>query len=86
MVEFIDGDQAIVKRFYAVGIDREAKGCVCANKHLVATFKKRAESSYLATVVVTGQSAQNPNCDSGSSLKLAPIDFSGTTMIACLIP
>lgn len=57
MVEFIDGDQAIVKRFYAVGIDREAKGCVCANKHLVATFKKRAESSYLATVVVTGRVA-----------------------------
>lgn len=57
MVEFIDGDQAIVKRFYAIGIDREAKGCVCANKHLVATFKKRAKRSYLAPVVVTGRVA-----------------------------
>lgn len=34
----------------------------------------------------TCQSAQNPNCDSGSSLKLAPMDFSGTTIMACLIP
>ena len=60
MVKFIDGDQAIVKRLYTVGIDREAKGCVCTNKHLVATFKKRAERFYLAAVVVTGGVAQIP--------------------------
>ena len=34
----------------------------------------------------TVQSAQKPNLVSGSSLKLAPMDFSGTTMIACLSP
>ena len=27
-----------------------------------------------------------PYFDSGSSLKLAPMDFSGTTMMACLMP
>ena len=32
----------------------------------------------------TFQSAQKPNWLSGSSWKLAPIDFSGTTMMACL--
>jgi hypothetical protein len=34
----------------------------------------------------TVQSAQKPNLLSGSSLKLDPIDFSGTTTIACLSP
>ena len=34
----------------------------------------------------TVQSAQKPYLVSGSSWKLAPIDFSGTTMIACLRP
>src|SRR5690606_29714435 len=33
----------------------------------------------------TCQSAQKPNLLSGSSLKLAPMDFSGTTIIACLM-
>src|SRR5690606_41196012 len=34
----------------------------------------------------TCQSAQKPYFDSGSLLKLAPMDFSGTTMMACFKP
>ncbi len=34
----------------------------------------------------TFQSAQKPNFDNGSSAKLEPMDFSGTTMIACRRP
>ena len=34
----------------------------------------------------TFQSAEKPNLLSGSSLKLAPMDFSGTTTMACLRP
>src|SRR5699024_5890669 len=56
-VAFSDCDQAVGDGLDARAIDREAKGCVGANKHLVATFKKRAKRSYLAPVVVTGRVA-----------------------------
>ena len=60
--------------------------------------EKRTNGFHLAAVVAglvrcrgstsasTCQSAQKPYCDSGSSLKLAPMDRSGTTMIACFRP
>src|SRR5690606_30879254 len=34
----------------------------------------------------TVQSAQKPDLDKASSWKLEPMDFSGTTMMACLSP
>ena len=49
---------------------------------LWSQFEFKCESRFQRAS--TFQSAQKPNSLSGSSLKLAPMDFSGTTIMACL--
>jgi hypothetical protein len=68
-----------------------------ADQHLVVALEERAQRLHLAAVVVARRVAQVPlrldlpvgpeaELDSGSSWKLAPMDFSGTTMMACFKP
>ena len=91
-MELVDGDQSVVEGLDAELLDGETEGGVGADQHLVVAVEEGADGIDLAAVgagrvaqVPAGgdvQSAQKPNVESGSSLKLAPIDRSGTTMIA----
>ena len=97
VVELVHRDQPVVERLDAELVHGEAEGRVGADQHLVVAFEERADRVDLAAIVRAGriaevpfrldvQSAQKPNLVSGSSWKLAPMVFSGTTMIACLSP
>ena len=98
VVELVHGDQAVVEGFDAELLHREAERGVRADQHLVVAFQELLHRVHLAAVVAAGrvaqipssappvQSAQKPDWLSGSSWKLAPMDRSGTTMIACLRP
>jgi hypothetical protein len=80
-------------------IDGEAEGGMGADQHLVVAARKRPSALTLPPLsVVAGRVAQvpfrrhmpvSPEAELGlsaSSLKLAPMDFSGTTMMACFSP
>jgi hypothetical protein len=57
MVEFIDGNQAVVEPLYAVFIDGEAKSRVRADQNFVRALKKSAESLNFAAILSAGSVA-----------------------------
>ena len=97
-MELVHRDQPVVERLDPELIDGEAERRVRADQHLVAALKERADRVDLAAVVarrarcrdsISARRASRPRsrtCVSGSSWKLAPMAFSGTTMIACFSP
>ena len=97
VVELVHRDQTIVERLHPEPVDGEAEGGVSADQNLVGAVQERADRIDLAAVVRAGRVAKipsrlympvRPEAELGqrSSWKLAPIVFSGTTMIACFSP
>jgi len=97
MVELVHRDQPVVERFDPELVDREAERRMGADQHLVVAFQEDAERIDLPAIVVAWRIAEvPPRLDvpvspetmlaQRSSWKLEPMDFSGTTMMACLTP
>ena len=97
VVKLVHGDQPIVERLDAELVHGEAESRMGADQHLVVAFEECADRIDLAAVSrparcrdsISAERSSRPKSRyllSGSSLKLAPIAFSGTTMIACLSP
>src|SRR3546814_3038391 len=51
MVKLVHRDQAVVERLNAEALHREAEGGMGADKHLVITFKERADAVDIAAII-----------------------------------
>jgi hypothetical protein len=97
VVELVHRDQPVVESLHAEPLHRETEGGVGADQHLVVAVKETANAELTLPPSspgalqrfhfgVTVQSAQKPNLAQRLVGKLEPMDFSGTTMIACFNP
>ena len=96
VVEFIQGNHPIVEGFYPELVHGNAEGRVGADQRLIIAFQKTPNCANLA-VIPPGSVAQVPLrrdvpiCPKAKLtqwliVKLDPMDFSGTTTMACLRP
>jgi hypothetical protein len=97
VVELIDGDQPVVERLDSETVDGEAERGVRADEHASSLFRKLTQAPRpcrrrrfpgRCRGSSEGRPPVGPEAISAERLvwKLAPIDFSGTTTMACRSP